>query len=456
MIDFALQPDLTAKTQESAQKSNEQMVELFAQEGVDLKAEFSKALQELEAKGVEGEKVHSLLENVQTELENSEGDGKKASAQLSALFALLSQDDSAAQGLNPEKGMVADQPKNLGQLELLLKNSQHKNLTIDSVQDEAAPVEQKLSAEDAKVLSKKMNVHELLLDKQEGAIPLKQMGQNKNIAQKPVMIGGDDFLQQKVLLEKNNLVKVDGEQVTAQKLIPQAQAQSSLKQYGNEQSLLDNRMFSMKAGASEGEIKSIGSNLGAEEAALLGEVSNGSEKMLLREAVQATRNETQVDLSTATKVLDLSKIDVTKTNELITKITEYIEQSQFEKTQKLDLVVKHDQLGHFKLQVNKTGAGSNLIDLKIQSSNAEAHKFFTDNEVGLLQSLSKSGIKVADLKISTGFDSQTLGQQSSQDSKGQSENGQKSLFSQDQKSQDQRDAQKRRDLWDEYRERQSA
>lgn len=467
MIDFNLHSEIPVKTKESSQASHGLLGELFsAQDGTQVKEEFTKALQEILGSDLEGKEAKALLENAKNQIIENGGDSKAAQAQMNSLLQQL---------MSPSENM---QQSSETAVESLGQKSNGENLGLNadlakllkpqtSTTGEQAPV---LKSTEATIAAPagKMTVHDLLLDKSTATPVTKesllgQMSQGKQNGKMQLM-GGDDFLAQKVAIDKNQLMSVEGEKVSVQKMMSPVTNTASMKQYGAEQNVLDNRMFVLKAseGDAQATTNKVTNEAISQELELLGEASHGPERMANKLIINSTQNEAQVDISTAGKVLDLSKIDITKTNELISKISDYIEQAQFEKTQKLDLVVKHDQLGQFKIQVNRTAGGNDLIDIKIQSSNAEAHKFFVDNEVDLLQSLSKSGIKVADLKITTGLDASSLSQQGSQEQKdskdprGQMDNGQKSMSSNDQKSQEDRGSQKRRDLWELYRERYSA
>ncbi len=98
------------------------------------------------------------------------------------------------------------------------------------------------------------------------------------------------------------------------------------------------------------------------------------------------------------QTIDLSHIDANNRTELINKLMGEIEKVHFEKRDSLDLLVKHNDLGNFRVSVNKAGLGEQ-IDLMIQAQTREAHKFFADHEVELLKSLDRNGIKLAEFKL---------------------------------------------------------
>lgn len=468
MIDFNLHSEIPVKTKESSQASHGLLGELFStQDGTQVKEEFTKALQEILGSDLEGKEAQALLENAKNQIIENGGDSKSAQAQMNSLLQQLMSTSENTQENSPD-ALLASLGQKGNEQSLGLNTELAKLLKPQSSVDGEQAIVSKTADSAIAAPAQKMTVHDLLLDKSTATPVTKesmlgQLSQGKQNGKMQLM-GGDDFLAQKVAIDKNQLMSVEGEKVSVQKMMSPGANPASMKQYGAEQNVLDNRMFVLKASEGDAQVNTnkVTNEAISQELELLGETSHGPERIANKLIVNSTQNEAQVDISTAGKVLDLSKIDITKTNELISKISDYIEQAQFEKTQKLDLVVKHDQLGQFKIQVNRTAGGNDLIDIKIQSSNAEAHKFFVDNEVDLLQSLSKSGIKVADLKITTGLDASSLSQQGSQEQKdskdprGQMDNGQKSLSSNDQKSQDDRGGQKRRDLWEYYRERYSA
>lgn len=167
------------------------------------------------------------------------------------------------------------------------------------------------------------------------------------------------------------------------------------------------------------------------------------------------------------KVLDLSQINTSNTNEIIKRISDYVEQSQVANKSTLDLAVKHDSLGEFKIQVSKMPSSmsqsQNLVDMQITTSSKEGHDFFMKNEVNLMKNLNQAGINLSDLRIVSSMSETTLFGQS--DSKqfhsfGQNSNGtdkhfmnfESNSFSGDTSS----GAERRKELWEEYRQRRGA
>jgi hypothetical protein len=159
------------------------------------------------------------------------------------------------------------------------------------------------------------------------------------------------------------------------------------------------------------------------------------------------KNSQMVKVAVTTPVLDLSGTPAGNTEQLISKISDYVQQTSFNNRDSLDLVVKHNELGQFNINVNKM-KGENSLNVQIQTASTEAHKFFTENEVDLVKSLNQAGIKLGDIKLSSS-DSANTGSDQKQSSD-------ESTFTKSQQSgkQDQRedtDSRRRKELWEEYK-----
>jgi hypothetical protein len=200
------------------------------------------------------------------------------------------------------------------------------------------------------------------------------------------------------------------------------------------------------------------------------ELKNSNELSMIKEsplpmmAAKVGDNGISLKNSEAPKVLDLSNIQTTNTNQLIEKISDYVMQSNVAGKNQIDLTVKHEQLGQFQIQVTKnpTLSQPNQIDMQIMTSNSEGHKFFVANEAALMKSLNQSGINLSDLRIVSGMTemtANTFGESKQSSSFSQNQNG----FSQSHQSFDsfssgdfKQGSEKRKDLWNEYRERYGA
>jgi hypothetical protein len=149
------------------------------------------------------------------------------------------------------------------------------------------------------------------------------------------------------------------------------------------------------------------------------------------------------------KVLDLSNVD--NPQKIMDEISKYIENSRIQNGKELNIVVKHNDLGQFRVHAQKAQGG--MIDLQIHTASDEAHNFFQKHEVGLLKTLSSQGVRIADFKLAQS-DSSSMAS-SGNDSSGQNFSGNEQGFARKfnggQDFQDGR--QRRQELWDEYRER---
>lgn len=187
-----------------------------------------------------------------------------------------------------------------------------------------------------------------------------------------------------------------------------------------------------------------------------------SNQQILAEAITGT-TKSSGDMSgkaNSQPVLDLSGSNAAKSTEVITKIVNYLDQQQLTSKGELDVLVKHDELGQFRLNVNR-GVERNSVEMKISAA-GEGHRFFTDNEVELVKALNQNGVKLSDLKI---VQSDVIGSSSKSSagsfSDSSSEGKSDSQFSQSGGQgqghrQNGNGSERRKALWDEYRERMGA
>tara|TARA_R110000868_G_scaffold10025_3_gene49201 strand:- start:935 stop:2176 length:1242 start_codon:yes stop_codon:yes gene_type:complete len=154
--------------------------------------------------------------------------------------------------------------------------------------------------------------------------------------------------------------------------------------------------------------------------------------------------------------LDLSSMGNTKSSEVITKIVNYLDQQQLTSKGQLDVLVKHDELGQFRLNVSR-GVDRNAIEMKIMAG-GEGHRFFTEHEVDLVKALNQSGVKLTDLKILQSDNIAESGKSSSgsfSDSQGDEATSQFG-HSKNQQQNGRDGSDRRKLLWEEYRERMGA
>ena len=104
------------------------------------------------------------------------------------------------------------------------------------------------------------------------------------------------------------------------------------------------------------------------------------------------------DFNNSLNILKLDNVENINAKNLVGKITDYLIQNGIKKLDFLEVVVDHEDLGRFKIDVQKNGR-QGLIDLKIEVMTAEGKDFFQQNEALLAKSLNNAGINVQDLKI---------------------------------------------------------
>jgi hypothetical protein len=151
------------------------------------------------------------------------------------------------------------------------------------------------------------------------------------------------------------------------------------------------------------------------------------------------------------KVLDMSQVK--NPEQLLSEISNYIETSRIQSGKELEVIVKHNDLGQFKINAQK-GQGD-MIDLQIIANSEEAQSFFTKNEANLLKTLTSQGVKVADFKLTAGESSSTSSNgNNSSDSQSSGSNQNFGRSNNGDMSNDGR--QRRQQLWDQYRDRLSA
>ena len=141
---------------------------------------------------------------------------------------------------------------------------------------------------------------------------------------------------------------------------------------------------------------------------------------------------------------------------IIKKISDYIAQEKVGNSDSLDLTVKHDSLGQFKIQVNRPAGNNQPMDMQITTTTSEGHDFFMKNEIGLMKNLSQAGIQLSDLRIvSEGGSASFAGNDSRQNN---SQNGSqfagKEFMSFEASGDSSQGADRRRELWQQARNHQ--
>lgn len=289
------------------------------------------------------------------------------------------------------------------------------------------------------------------------------------------MMTGEDYLQNMESSEKKGPIK----QISLNSLNElQKTNNQNVKGYGQGLSLLsdplikntkdlafkDNKI-SKKGDIAIAELRTPDTKKGVELSAIKQDVIPEMQNNKVNHG-QSSEAQTQ----TNQKVLDLGKINTANTAEIIKKISDYVEQNQIANKSSLDLTVKHESLGEFKIQVTKMpnqsiNQAQNLVDMQITTSSKEGQDFFVKNEVSLMKNLNQAGINLSDLRIITTMsESNSFGQSDSRQSSsfGQNPNGTEKQFmsfesnSFSNSGDPKNGSERRKELWEEYQQRYGA
>ena len=175
--------------------------------------------------------------------------------------------------------------------------------------------------------------------------------------------------------------------------------------------------------------------------------------------VQQVNHEPKMSLTLGGAQQTGKTLDIGSSNnsaEIVNKIVNYLEQSNIQNSDKLEVTVKHDTLGQFNVNVQKSAQGDS-VNMQILTQTSAGHDFFVNNENQLSKTLLDHGLKITDLKIqnvpseiaSTSKGSE--GQSSSGNSSHNEQSGQR-YYNEKQQSQNQ-DSRRRQELWEQFRER---
>lgn len=158
------------------------------------------------------------------------------------------------------------------------------------------------------------------------------------------------------------------------------------------------------------------------------------------------------------KTLDLSSVDKSDVPQIINRIANFVESNKISGKNGLDLVVRHEEIGEFKIHTQQSERPG-VVDLEIVGQSTKAHQFFSENENKLLQSLDAAGVKLGEFKISGPghtfqLNSESILSNTNNSSFGNSDNssfqGQPSRFSDT--MQGQQGGERRRELWKQAQE----
>jgi hypothetical protein len=318
--------------------------------------------------------------------------------------------------------------KNESPLDFLMKGTKEKGVTEESVNPEA-----------------------------------KKSGENA-LLQKRVMTG-DDYLKNMQSAEKKAPVLT---------LINSKNENPAAKGYGQGMNLLSEPLIKNTKDLALKNEKPVKSAVSGVDELHTKETKVSSELASIKQEIvpsihgqKNNQGQEQTQANANQKVLDLSNVQTSNTSEIIKKISDYIEQSQVGNKQTLDLTVKHESLGEFKIQVSKMPDSANraqMMDMQITTSSKEGHDFFVKNEVSLMKNLNQAGINLSDLRIVSSMrESTPFGQSDSRQSSSFQQNPDGSKESMSFESQfssgnsgSGNGAERRKELWEEYQQRYGA
>ena len=147
---------------------------------------------------------------------------------------------------------------------------------------------------------------------------------------------------------------------------------------------------------------------------------------------------------TSQKVFDLSQLQNTSQDQIISQIKDYIVQAKTASEPTVNMKVQHQDLGMIDITVQKMP--QEAIQIAIQTSSQDAKLFLNTHQRDLVQSLNQTGIQVSDLKIDS---SSSLGKANA-DSSGQQQGFDQSSSGKQfgsENNQRQQDSQRRNELW---------
>ncbi len=235
-------------------------------------------------------------------------------------------------------------------------------------------------------------------------------------------------------------------------------SKSKVLAFNKEQNTINNNIFSGKNPFISGNEVKVSKLQGETTSSVEGLNSNSQMEALSPVLMQTNQSQngsqTSFGNQTNVKVLDFSNINTANSEQLIDKISNYITTSRLEKQEHVELIVKHDSLGHIKVTASK-GQLPDQINLEIVANSDKGHQFFKSNEVEMIKSLSNSGVKLSDVKISMGSDFNLHSSEKGERQFNQGHGSQHSRHDGQQASSnhDQGRRDRREQMWNMYRER---
>ena len=129
-----------------------------------------------------------------------------------------------------------------------------------------------------------------------------------------------------------------------------------------------------------------------------GSESNRSIDLLNILGIKNNESSKNSDFSNSLGILKLDSAENINVKNIISQITDYLIQNGIKKMDFLEVIVDHEDLGRFKIDVQKAG-GKGQIDMRIEVMSVEGKDFFQKNEALLAKNLARVGINIQDLKI---------------------------------------------------------
>ena len=303
----------------------------------------------------------------------------------------------------------------------------------------------------SKVSNKDVNVIE-----QDPRIPLKLNVNNKNKKQGKVLASGNDFVQSMNAANGiSSMKRAHNKQSNVQNIFGKkiAKASNNIKGYGKAQNNIKNSMFNL-SGADFNNKNTVENDFGTKlQVESVGQ-NNQNRGFEFIAASLDTQTPKDFDvINPNTKIMDMSNIKSENKIQIIEKIVNHIEQTKIGSSNSIDLLVKHDELGSFRVNVAKIGA--NQVELEIVTQNSKGREFFMQNEADLVKALDNSGVKLSNFRLVASSSHSEFTKFTSESKSQGFDMGQQTSQEQSQSKQFQsgnRDSDRRKQLWEQFKE----
>lgn len=150
-----------------------------------------------------------------------------------------------------------------------------------------------------------------------------------------------------------------------------------------------------------------------------------------------------------TKVFDMGQLNGNQ--DVINQIQDYIIQAKASSEPTVQMSFAHKDLGMVDLMVQKSHGDQ--VSIMINTHSMEGAKFFNQNQGELLQTLTQSGVNVADLKLDSSSNTNSNNQENLDGNNSRNSNQQ---HARDEKQQRNEDSQRRQELWNLLNNREAA